>query len=159
ALVVVVPPHQRLEPCRFGRVEGGEIRVARDRRVGDERGQDEQDDRARHASPGRFAAHPMSPRVILIGTLWNRRGFMPAPESLLSAPQQMTPARTKTAQELLASYLEAGADALLGEEPVDRFAGEQAAASVPAPAAEAPPARPPIVPRPRVGSERPAAPP
>jgi len=84
---------------------------------------------------------------------------MPAPEPLLSAPRQMTPDRTKTAHELLAFYLEAGADALLGEEPVDRFAGEQAAASVPAPAAEAPPARPPIAPRPRVGAERPAAPP
>ncbi len=35
----------------------------------------------------------------------------------------MTPDRTKAARELLAFYLEAGADALLGEEPVDRFAG------------------------------------
>ena len=84
---------------------------------------------------------------------------MPAPESLLSAPQQMTPDRTKAARELLAFYLEAGADALLGEEPVDRFAGEEAAPSVAAPAVEAPAPGPAIAPRPRVSTERPAAPP
>jgi DNA polymerase len=39
----------------------------------------------------------------------------------------MTPDRTKAARELLAFYLEAGADALLGEEPVDRFAGGEGA--------------------------------
>src|SRR5215475_3467653 len=39
----------------------------------------------------------------------------------------MTPDRTKAARELLAFYLEAGADALLAEEPVDRFAGGEAA--------------------------------
>jgi hypothetical protein len=33
----------------------------------------------------------------------------------------MTDDRTKAARELLAFYMEAGADALLGEEPVDRF--------------------------------------
>lgn len=33
----------------------------------------------------------------------------------------MTPDRTKAARDLLAFYLEAGADALLGEEPVNRF--------------------------------------
>jgi DNA polymerase len=71
----------------------------------------------------------------------------------------MTPDRTKAARELLAFYLEAGADALLGEEPVDRFASEQAAARVPAPRAEAPAPRPSIAARPRVGAERPAAPP
>jgi DNA polymerase len=36
----------------------------------------------------------------------------------------MTPDRTKAARDLLAFYLEAGADALLGEEPVDRFGPE-----------------------------------
>jgi DNA polymerase len=39
----------------------------------------------------------------------------------------MTPDRTKAARELLAFYLEAGADALLGEEPVDRFGSGEAA--------------------------------
>ena len=39
----------------------------------------------------------------------------------------MTPDRTKAARELLAFYVEAGADALLGEEPVDRFAGGEEA--------------------------------
>jgi DNA polymerase len=72
----------------------------------------------------------------------------------------MTPDRTKAARDLLAFYLEAGADALLGEEPVDRFAGEQpAAASPPAPPAEPPAARPPIAARPRLNTERPTAPP
>jgi DNA polymerase len=71
----------------------------------------------------------------------------------------MTPDRTKAARELLAFYLEAGADALLGEEPVDRFAGEQPAASIATPPAEPPAPRPSIAPRPRVGAERPAAPP
>jgi uracil-DNA glycosylase len=84
---------------------------------------------------------------------------MPVPESLVSALPQMTPDRTKAARDLLAFYLEAGADALLGEEPVDRFAGEQAAASAAAPPAEAPAPRPPVAPRPRVSAERPAAPP
>jgi len=63
----------------------------------------------------------------------------------------MTPDRTKAARELLAFYLEAGADALLGEEPVDRFAGGAPAPSarptvrdadpLPAPQQEAPKAR------------------
>jgi len=71
----------------------------------------------------------------------------------------MTPDRTKAARDLLAFYLEAGADALLGEEPVDRFAGEQAAASAAAPAPVEPPApRPSVAPRPRVSPERPVAP-
>jgi uracil-DNA glycosylase family 4 len=44
----------------------------------------------------------------------------------------MMPSREKTARELLDFYLEAGADALVGEEPVDRFAAtEQAAATAP----------------------------
>jgi DNA polymerase len=69
----------------------------------------------------------------------------------------MTPDRTKAARELLAFYLEAGADALLGEEPVDRFGSEQAAAP-PATAPVEPPApRPAIAPRSRVSPERPAA--
>jgi uracil-DNA glycosylase family 4 len=41
----------------------------------------------------------------------------------------MTPDRTKAARDLLAFYLEAGADALLGEEPVDRFGSEGEAPS------------------------------
>jgi DNA polymerase len=36
----------------------------------------------------------------------------------------MTPERTRAARELLAFYVEAGVDALVGETPVDRFAGE-----------------------------------
>jgi len=83
---------------------------------------------------------------------------MPAPETLLSAPHPMTPDRTKAARDLLAFYLEAGADALLGEEPVDRFAGDQPAATIAAPSAE-PAARPSITPKPRISAERPAAPP
>jgi DNA polymerase len=71
----------------------------------------------------------------------------------------MTPDRTKAARELLAFYLEAGADALLGEEPVDRFAGEQTAASRAAVPVESPAPRPSIAPRPRASAERPAAPP
>jgi DNA polymerase len=38
----------------------------------------------------------------------------------------MTPSQDKTARELLDFYLEAGADALVGEEPVDRFAADDA---------------------------------
>jgi uracil-DNA glycosylase len=40
----------------------------------------------------------------------------------------------KNARELIAFYLDAGVDALLGEEPVDRFADEAAPRPVPAPA-------------------------
>jgi len=50
----------------------------------------------------------------------------------------MTPERTPSARELLAFYLEAGADALLGEAAVDRFADQdppRAASSPSAPAA------------------------
>jgi uracil-DNA glycosylase len=84
---------------------------------------------------------------------------MPGLEPLVFTPPQMTPDRTKAARDLLAFYLEAGADALLGEEPVDRFAGEQAAASAAAPAPVEPPApRPSVAPRPRVSPERPVAP-
>jgi DNA polymerase len=42
----------------------------------------------------------------------------------------MTLDRTKAARELLAFYLEAGADALLGEEPVNRFAGGEEAPAI-----------------------------
>ena len=35
----------------------------------------------------------------------------------------MTPDRARAARELLAFYLEAGVDALLGEAPVDRVGG------------------------------------
>ena len=44
----------------------------------------------------------------------------------------MTPERTKAARDLLAFYLEAGADALLGEAPVDRFADQDAPPAAPA---------------------------
>jgi len=46
----------------------------------------------------------------------------------------MTPARDKPARDLLDFYLESGADALVGEQPVDRFA----AAEPPPPPARAP---------------------
>ncbi len=45
----------------------------------------------------------------------------------------MTPAHDKPARDLLDFYLEAGADALVGEQPVDRFAPEPAAPPVRAP--------------------------
>jgi DNA polymerase len=70
----------------------------------------------------------------------------------------MTPDRTKAARDLLAFYLEAGADALLGEEPVDRFAGGEPAASVATPSVEPAP-RPAVAARPRLNVERPAPPP
>ena len=41
----------------------------------------------------------------------------------------MTPGGDKAARELLAFYLEAGVDAAVGEQPVDRFAGDLAAPS------------------------------
>jgi DNA polymerase len=45
----------------------------------------------------------------------------------------MTAASTKSARELLDFYLEAGADALLGEQPVDRFAAPAAPSPATAP--------------------------
>jgi len=39
----------------------------------------------------------------------------------------MMPSDHKAARELIDFYLEAGVDALLGEEPVDRFAAETSA--------------------------------
>jgi uracil-DNA glycosylase family 4 len=60
----------------------------------------------------------------------------------------VTPDRARAARELLAFYLEAGVDALLGEAPVDRFAGDEARAEAPraepapAPTARRPPPRP-----------------
>ena len=75
----------------------------------------------------------------------------------------MTPDRTKAARELLAFYLEAGADALLGEEPMDRLGSADEAAAArpmvrdaglrPAPHHEAPRERATTHPRP----EEPAA--
>jgi uracil-DNA glycosylase family 4 len=62
----------------------------------------------------------------------------------------MTPDRARAARELLAFYLEAGVDALLGEAPVDRFAGGEARA-------EAPRAQPPPAPTARRPPPRPAA--
>jgi uracil-DNA glycosylase len=41
----------------------------------------------------------------------------------------MTPVRDKSARDLLDFYLEAGADALVGEQPVDRFAAAELAAA------------------------------
>src|SRR5215469_331431 len=65
----------------------------------------------------------------------------------------MTPDQTKAARDLLAFYIEAGADALIGEAPVDRFADQEAPRAVAAvPANEAAP-RPPA-PRPRAPLER-----
>ncbi|MGZ8390152.1 MAG: uracil-DNA glycosylase, partial [Rhodoplanes sp.] len=50
----------------------------------------------------------------------------------------MNPAHAKAATELLAFYLEAGVDALVGDAPVDRLAAggadEQASVAAPAPA-------------------------
>jgi DNA polymerase len=56
----------------------------------------------------------------------------------------MTPDRTKAARDLLAFYVEAGADAVLGEEPVDRFADKEPARSPAPPAADTPARRPPL---------------
>jgi uracil-DNA glycosylase family 4 len=56
----------------------------------------------------------------------------------------MTPDRTKAARDLLAFYLEAGADALLGEEPVDRFADQEPARSPAPPVTDTPARRPPL---------------
>ncbi|HXW23382.1 MAG TPA: uracil-DNA glycosylase [Xanthobacteraceae bacterium] len=61
----------------------------------------------------------------------------------------MTPERARAARELLAFYVEAGVDALVGETPVDRFAGETRPV-------EAPPPRP--SPATGGGSRAPAAP-
>src|SRR5262245_41105782 len=44
-------------------------------------------------------------------------------------PVRMTPDRANAARELLAFYLEAGADALVGETPVNRFADPEPAAA------------------------------
>jgi uracil-DNA glycosylase len=67
----------------------------------------------------------------------------------------MISAGDKAVHDLLDFYLEAGADALLGEEPVDRFAAEESVATrAPAPSS-APPASPPL-PRKVRGSEIPA---
>ncbi|HEV3394652.1 MAG TPA: uracil-DNA glycosylase [Xanthobacteraceae bacterium] len=55
----------------------------------------------------------------------------------------MTPERTRAARELLAFYVDAGVDALVGETPVDRLAGSQAREEAPpAPRAPPPPPRP-----------------
>jgi uracil-DNA glycosylase len=43
---------------------------------------------------------------------------------VIELPPTMTPERTRATRELLAFYVEAGVDALVGETPVDRFAGE-----------------------------------
>ena len=54
----------------------------------------------------------------------------------------MTPERANAARELLAFYLEAGVDALVGEEPIDRLSAAQvSAAQVESPAIAAPEGR------------------
>lgn len=50
----------------------------------------------------------------------------------------MMPAPDKTARKLLDFYMEAGADALVGEEPVDRFAAAETPAAPPMRAPQAP---------------------
>jgi uracil-DNA glycosylase family 4 len=76
----------------------------------------------------------------------------------------MSTERDRAALELLAFYQEAGADALLGEAPVDRFAEpsrpESAPAAAPdtAPAAPPSPARPPAQPAVRTTLDAPTAP-
>jgi uracil-DNA glycosylase len=77
----------------------------------------------------------------------------------------MKPDRTKAVRELLAFYVEAGADALLGEEPVDRFADQEPvriASAVPASGTATVSSRPPLSPsalKGRTPIERPALPP
>ena len=57
----------------------------------------------------------------------------------------MTPERTSAARELLAFYLEAGVDALVGEQPIDRLAAAQVRdVGEPSTAAAAPEARRPL---------------
>ena len=65
----------------------------------------------------------------------------------------MTPAHDHRPRQLLDFYLEAGADALVGEEPVDRFAATDAP-----PAALAPRASEPVAARPDFARAGPAAP-
>lgn len=55
----------------------------------------------------------------------------------------MTPDATKAAESLLAFWAEAGVDAMLQDEPVDRIAAGQIAPTMPAPRAPAPAARAP----------------
>ncbi|HEY2138121.1 MAG TPA: uracil-DNA glycosylase, partial [Xanthobacteraceae bacterium] len=56
----------------------------------------------------------------------------------------MPPDRTKAARDLLAFYVEAGADALLGEAPVDRFADQEPAKITVAPTPAKASTRPPL---------------
>ena len=68
----------------------------------------------------------------------------------------MTPDHSKAARDLLAFYLEAGVDALLTEQPVDRFADQEAPRAA-LPPAEAAPARPRVAtPPPGLRDEPPA---
>ncbi len=50
----------------------------------------------------------------------------------------MTPSADPSPRELLDFYLEAGADALMGEEPVDRFADDQGATATSSPTSSSP---------------------
>ncbi|MEA3023937.1 MAG: uracil-DNA glycosylase, partial [Alphaproteobacteria bacterium] len=73
----------------------------------------------------------------------------------------MTPDRPKAARDLLDFYMEAGADALLGEAPVDRFADQEPARSPAPPASGASGRRPPLSytsQKTRGSGERPAPP-
>ena len=71
----------------------------------------------------------------------------------------MTPEHPRAARELLAFYVEAGADALLGEEPVDRLTAAQLE-SAPAPEPRLDPPRPALPPRaaPEIAPGAPAVP-
>jgi len=113
-------------------------------------------------SLGRVLLIPTPPRLgAAFSTNSVRRGttgVSSQPANLYSVPIHMTRDRTKAARELLAFYLEAGADALLGEEPVDRFAGDAPATRKSTPSAEPAP-RPAVAPKPRISAERPVAPP
>src|SRR5215813_13867155 len=113
-------------------------------------------------SLGRVLLIPTPPRLgAAFSTNPVRRGTTGGswqPANLYSVPIHMTRDRTKAARELLAYYLEAGADALLGEEPVDPFAGDAPATRKSTPSAEPAP-RPPVAPKPRISAERPVAPP
>src|SRR5215467_9813020 len=104
-------------------------------------------------SLGRVLLIPTPPRLgAAFSTNSVRRGttgVSSQPANLYSVPIHMTRDRTKAARELLAFYLEAGADALLGEAPATRKS---------TPSAEPAP-RPAVAPKPRISAERPVAPP
>jgi DNA polymerase len=84
-----------------------------------------------------------------------------APARFVLKPCRMTPERTKAARDLLAFYVEAGADALLGEAPVDRFADQEPAKIPAAPPPAKTSTRPPLSAysqKTRTAGERPSQP-